>query len=439
MIQQSKLQTKLQARRLAKWIAIAVTIAAIAKAFVPFFLIGSTGIFVAFAAIGCALIAMTWRQTFEAADRVTDIMIMLGLFYGAIILSFLLNSFQSVPVTYILGIMIFHFMFVIFGFTAARAVGGVLWTLVVAGAVYLIVIAQHVIRFGDPMRDGFIHDVFGVGESAIYLTFHQNIGFVLGLAALAAFGSSCRTMRIFAFGALLSVLVFMFHIASRGALVALMCSLLFLAVAASWVRLRKYVLFGAPAAVIVVAIASTWFYQRALGDKDIAPNAGDAMSRTIREIQDPRPGFRIQIWQRTAQRIVVEPDRLLFGRGVGMFPVNDGFGAPDWLLRKAEGSKHYPHNLYLEILYETGIVGLLLFGIITLYPIGASLNRWKAFSSAERSAIALYVFDLVCSLFSGAFAYSYDLQFFFGLSVGIIAVKRACEMAAPIPSHLGDT
>ena len=68
--------------------------------------------------------------------------------------------------------------------------------------------------------------------------------------------------------------------------------------------------------------------------------------------------------------------------------LNDGFGAPDWLLRKAEGSKHYPHNLYLEMLYETGIIGLLLFGIITLYPLGVSLNRWNLFSSAERSAIA---------------------------------------------------
>jgi hypothetical protein len=30
--------------------------------------------------------------------------------------------------------------------------------------------------------------------------------------------------------------------------------------------------------------------------------------------------------------IANEPDRLLFGRGIGMYPVNKGFGAPDWLL-----------------------------------------------------------------------------------------------------------
>jgi O-antigen ligase len=434
------MQVSLQASYQAKGIAIAVTIAAFAKTFVPFYLVGSTAIFAAFAAIGCALITVNWRQTFKAAGRVTDILVVLGLLYGAVVISFLVNSFQSVPVTYLLGIIIFHFMFLIFGFAAARAVVGVLWTLAAAGAVYLIVIAQHLVRFGDLMRDGFIHDVFGVGEPAIYLTFHQNIGFVLGLTTLAAFGvSSSRTMRVCAFGAFPFILLFMFHIASRGALVALVCSFLFLAVADLWARLRKYVLLGTAAAVIAVVIASSWFYQRALGDRDVDPNMGDAISRTIREIQDPRPGFRIQIWQRMAQRIVAEPDRLLFGRGVGMFPVNDGFGPPDWLLRKAEGSKHYPHNLYLEMLYETGIVGLLLFGIITMHPIGAALNRWDLLSSAERSAIALYVFDLVGSQFSGAFAYSYDLQFFFGVSVGLVAVKRSYETSASIPSHLAET
>src|SRR5205807_5703406 len=143
--------------------------------------------------------------------------------------------------------------------------------------------------------------------------------------------------------------------------------------------------------------------------------------RTVREIQSQDPGFRLQMWTRAWHRIETQPDRLLFGRGVGVYPIDEGLGAPNWLLDKS--TKYYPHNTYLEMLYETGIVGLLIFGVITLYPIGASLNRWNLYSSAERSAIALYVFDLASCQFSGAFAYSYDLQFFFGLSIGIIAAK----------------
>jgi O-antigen ligase len=83
--------------------------------------------------------------------------------------------------------------------------------------------------------------------------------------------------------------------------------------------------------------------------------------------------------------------------------------------------------VHLEILYETGIVGLLLFGFLTIFPIAASLRRWSTFSPAEKSAIAIYVFNLVSSGISGAFAYTYMLQFFLALTVGIIALKRTSE------------
>ena len=111
-----------------------------------------------------------------------------------------------------------------------------------------------------------------------------------------------------------------------------------------------------------------------------------------------------------------------------MYPVIEGFGAPDWLLRKTEGSKHYPHNVYLEMLYETGIVGLLLFGILTLLPLGIALQRWHLFSLVHKSAISMYVFQLVSSQLSGAFAFGYLDQFFFGLTVGIIALSRADDV-----------
>jgi O-antigen ligase len=155
--------------------------------------------------------------------------------------------------------------------------------------------------------------------------------------------------------------------------------------------------------------------------------APDAISRTIRELHDPDPEFRLQIWSRTLHQIVSEPSLLPFGRGIGMFPVNEGFGPPDWPLHPTEGSKHYPHSIYLEMLYETGIAGLLPFVLLTLLPLVASLRRWLLLSPAEKSAIAIYVFDFVSQQLSGSFGRANMEQFFLGLAIGIIALKRGKE------------
>jgi O-antigen ligase len=405
--------------------AAVVTTATFAKTFLPFYLIGSTQIFTITSTFGIVLVAVNWRQLYDSASKVTDVIIVLGLLYGVTIISYLSSSYPVVPVTYLLGILIFHALFLIFGFAAARALRVVLLMLMGGAAVYLVVIARYTLLFGDLMRGGYLHDLFGVGVSAIFITFHLNIGNLLGLAALAALGlGSTRIRKILATGALLLVLIFMFHIAARTALVALLVSLIFLAGAALWVRSRKWALLSALAVLVAGALASGIFYQRALENIAVDALAPDAISRTIREIQDPRPLFRIQIWQRAWQRILSEPDRLLLGRGIGIYPVDEGFGAPDWLLRPTEGSKYYPHNVHLEMLYETGIVGLLLLGILSLFPLVSAIRRWPMLSLMERSAIAIYVFNLLSAELSGSFAFSYDFQFFFALAVGVIAANR---------------
>src|SRR5262249_18481975 len=83
-----------------------------------------------------------------------------------------------------------------------------------------------------------------------------------------------------------------------------------------------------------------------------------------------------------------------------------------------------PHNVHLELLYETGIPGFLIFTALTLLPLFFSLKHWDRFSAPERAAIAIYVFYLVSVEISGSFAYSYDFQFFFGLAAGVVALKR---------------
>jgi O-antigen ligase len=412
-------------RTLAGVTAAVVTTAAFAKLFVPFYLIGSTAIFAVASVLGAMLIAVSWRPICAMASKVSDILLLVGAFYVVVIANFLLLSRPAVPTTHLIGILIFHALYMIFGFAAARALKAVMLLFLAAATVYVIVIAQHTIRFGDVMRGGALNDILGVGDPNIAIAFHQPIGLMLALAMLAAFGLGSNRIRLIVAGiALPLVLLFMFHIAARTALVALACSLAFLMGSFLWIRSKSFTVLGAIALVLIITVTATLFYQRALQDKNVDPKAPDAISRTIREIQDPDPGFRLPIWTKTWQRILAEPDSLVFGRGIGMYPVHEGVGAPDWVLSKAAASKHYPHNVHLEMLYETGIVGLLLFSIVTLFPLGVALTYWHRLSLVEKCAVSMYVFQLAGSELSGAFAFQFLNWFFFALTVGIVAMKR---------------
>ena len=426
------MQNKNSAQALARWSTIAVSVAVYAKTFVPFYLIGSTAIFAVSVVLGMVLIGLGWRPIFEAAGRIPKIFILTALLYAVVAVNFLVYSRTEVPATYLCGILIFHGIFLIFGFSAARALKTLLIVLSGMAVIYAALIVLHAVRFGGVMTGIYIDDIFGIGDPAIFITFHQNIGLLLCLGALSAFGlASNRTVKILTICLLPMVLLFLFHIAARTALVALVCSMVFLGFAALWAYSRKTAVLTAAAAMVAVTVAGAVLSQRPITTVEVDQLAPDAMSRTIRELRNPDPGLRMQIWTQAVHQIVSEPGKLLFGRGIGMYPVNEGFGAPDWLLHLTEGSKHYPHNVYLEMLYETGITGLLLFSIITVLSLVASLRRWHVFSSAEKSAVAIYVFILVSSEISGAFAYTYMLQFFLALTVGVIALKHTSNGKLP--------
>ena len=423
------MQLKYKTQTIARWTSVAVTVAVLAKNFKPFYWTGSTAIFAGACALGALLILMNWRPLRDDASRIMDVVFLLVALYGLVIASFLVHSRPAVPFTYLLGILIFNGLFLAFGLAAARALKPVLLVLLGAAVIYSIILIQHAVRFGDVMRGLGIDDVFGIGIWSLYIALHQNIGLVMGLGALSALGLvSNRIERVFALVAIPIVLLLLFHIAARGALVALVGSIVFWVLADCWTRSKSVAIVSAAAIVIAVTVGSIVFYQQAL---NLNPAEKDAISRTIRELQDPNPEFRLPMWKKALHETANEPDRLLFGRGVGMYPVNEGFGAPDWLPHLTEGSKHYVHNVHLEMLYENGIAGLLLFSILTLVPLVASLRRWHLFSPAEKSAVAIYVFNLVSSEISGNFALSYMDHFFFGIAAGIIALKRVDDLAIP--------
>src|SRR5215471_1845401 len=100
-------------RPLTASLAGSATVATFAKSFIPFYLIGSTAIFVAACLIGLVLLALSWRQMLDSAGHVRVILVAIGLFYAVVIASYFTNSFHQVPLTHLLGILIFHAMFLL--------------------------------------------------------------------------------------------------------------------------------------------------------------------------------------------------------------------------------------------------------------------------------------------------------------------------------------
>jgi hypothetical protein len=420
---------KRDSRLLPALTGVVVTTATFSKAFVPFYLIGSTPIFAATCAAGLVLIAMSWRALYQDALYITDILIAIGLLYGTVTASYLVNSLHRVPVTDLVGILVFHALFIIFGFAAARELRAVFAMLLAQAAIYLIVVVQYTVRFGDLMEGGVLHDIFDLKNSIFMSTFHQQIGTSFGLATLAALGFGSRKIRLLAIIALPFVFAFMFHIASRGAIVSLAGSLLFMAWANLWVRSKRLAIGSFAALLILAVVGSSAFYRFALQDADISAVESDAVSRTIKEIRSDNPEFRLPIWERTWHRIVSDPRHLWLGKGIGSFAIDEGAGPPDWLIRKTEGAKHTPHNIHLDMLYESGALGILLFTIVAAFPLVVSLRYWTRFSAGETSAILMYIFWLISEEIGGSFAFTYDFQFFLALAIGVVALKRK-EVAA---------
>jgi O-antigen ligase len=398
------------------------TVAVFAKSFTPYYLVGSTAIFVIACLIGLVLISLNWRQILDLASHVRPALVLIVLLYGVVTASYLVNSFPQVPVTHLWGLLIFHGMFLLFGFASARAPAAVFAILLIQGIAYVAIFGQYAIRFGDFVQNGFLEDVFGIGHDMAIAT-HQQVGSQMALAALAAFALASGRMWPLSLGFMALATLFIYRLQARTTMVAFGGAFAFLAFGAFYARSKSLALLTASAVVVSTVLASALFFQYALRAK-VEPDPPDLISRTIVEIQQRPSGMRLAIWSRTWDRIASSPDKLLLGRGVGVFPIDEGVGPPDWLLRKAEGSKYYPHNIHLEMLYETGILGLLAYSILSLLPLVAAIKYWTRLSVQEKSAFSMYFFYCVSMEFSGAFAFSYDFQFFLGMAIGIVALKR---------------
>lgn len=247
----------------------------------------------------------------------------------------------------------------------------------------------------------------------------------IGLA-LAATSKGWRG-RLLALGATSLILAGSILTYSRGGALALGCMLM-LVVVSRRVRPRQIAL-AALALVAVLAVTPPEFLRRLGTIGEVLPGG--------EEVADPDSSFQERkLYALTAWAMFL--DHPLLGVGPGNYTVHFdhyadlvGFSARDY---EQPGEVHYPHNLYLEIASESGILGLAVFcaaavaAFVGLRRARAALLAREDFTSADlaRAFEIALVGYLVSSVFlHGHFQRYLWLLFGFAAAVRLMAREEA--------------
>lgn len=267
--------------------------------------------------------------------------------------------------------------------------------------------------------------------------FAQILVMLVPLALFLAWSEKTLRGRILALGAAVLVTAAAVLTYSRGGAIALGCALL-LSLVSRRIRLRHAVLGGGVIGLLLLLFAPTGFSRRLTTLEQVLPG-GEQVIRPDSSFQKRR------LLVGAAWRMFL--DRPILGVGVGNYTAHFeeyadevGFASRDY---EEPGERHYPHNLYLEIGAETGLVGLLAFGAAVVASI-ASLRRARAglreagdetgAALAQGFEIALASY-LVSSLFlHGHFQRYLWLLFGFSAAFAVLAARSReapCREAPP--------
>jgi len=108
--------------------------------------------------------------------------------------------------------------------------------------------------------------------------------------------------------------------------------------------------------------------------------------------------------------IDIDQRSLFFGKGTGNF----GY------LYLKEDSQVYPHNIFIEILYENGLIGIILFMLI-LIPGFIKIIKQSQFNNKINFLFVVFLYFLINAQFSG------DLGINFGVFMFIFLLSKNIE------------
>lgn len=187
-------------------------------------------------------------------------------------------------------------------------------------------------------------------------------------------------------------------------------------------RIKTWLLLGAAAAVLaVMAPDSVWERIRNMRHLQSTETLGQA---------DSSAEQRFTIW-RVAARVI--RDHPVAGVGFGAYPqVNSIYAGQSRELRFA-GGKRDTHSMYLNVLAETGVIGLLLFSgmiISTLVALTRAIRRMKAAGMDEMIQFVALRAAFVGFLFAAIFGTVHRVSFMY---LFIASATLAAEFALNPP------
>ena len=103
-----------------------------------------------------------------------------------------------------------------------------------------------------------------------------------------------------------------------------------------------------------------------------------------------------------------------------------------------------PHSMYLEIASESGLVGLIWFGLLQWVTFGGLYRAKLRFEAAGRDDLAQlcwgFAFGLISYLMMGVFLHLYEMRYFwliYGVGLAFPYVAQACEsVTSVVPNRL---
>ena len=164
-------------------------------------------------------------------------------------------------------------------------------------------------------------------------------------------------------------------------------------------------------ACLVVAAAAGLFFQR------------------LGEIDDFTTVSRLAIWGGAFTVFAHSP---VFGTGFGNL-----HGLMGGLLNLPDGWTGDAHNLYLELLAETGLIGFLVFGVLIILALRTAVRQFRTTQNEVDKMTALAVFVAICGvLVHGTVDYLFhatpQVTALFFLVVGLLSAQVSRQGRLPI-------